>query len=77
MFNLTTKAYISVTEAIRNFKKDQRGVTAIEYGLIAIAMAAFIVFIFSGEEGFVKSLGKKFSELSKTVGDFKFDGKKL
>ncbi|EJS88754.1 hypothetical protein AAUPMB_08864, partial [Pasteurella multocida subsp. multocida str. Anand1_buffalo] len=34
---LTTQAYIAVTESIRNFKKDERGVTAIEYGLIAVA----------------------------------------
>lgn len=33
--NLTTKAYISVTEGIRRFKENQQGVTAIEYGLIA------------------------------------------
>lgn len=75
MFNLTTKAYISVTEAIRNFKKDQRGVTAIEYGLIALAMAVFIVFVFSGPDGFVESLKKKFAELSGTVSSFKVDVK--
>ncbi|HDR1457581.1 TPA: Flp family type IVb pilin, partial [Pasteurella multocida] len=40
---LTTQAYIAVTESIRNFKKDERGVTAIEYGLIAVAIALFIV----------------------------------
>lgn len=28
--NLTTKAYISVTEGIRRFKENQQGVTAIE-----------------------------------------------
>lgn len=32
--NLTTKAYISVTEGIRRFKENQQGVTAIEYGFI-------------------------------------------
>ncbi|MCG3863569.1 Flp family type IVb pilin [Photobacterium sp. Ph5] len=29
------------------FQKDERGVTAIEYGLIAIAMAALITAIFA------------------------------
>ena len=68
MFNLTTKAYISITEAIRNFKKDQHGVTAIEYGLIAIAMAVFIVFVFSKDSGgFIQTLDKKFTELSQTI----------
>lgn len=70
MFNLTTKAYISVTEAIRNFKNDQRGVTAIEYGLIAIAMAVFIVFVFSGSKGFIHELGEKFKALGNTLKDF-------
>ena len=70
MFNLTTKAYISVTEAIRNFKNDQRGVTAIEYGLIAIAMAVFIVFVFSNKQGFVEALKGKFGDLGKTVTGF-------
>ncbi|VEI45926.1 flp operon protein Flp1 [Actinobacillus equuli] len=40
---LTTKAYIAVTEGIRNFKENQQGVTAIEYGLIAVAVAALII----------------------------------
>lgn len=70
MFNLTTKAYISVTEAIRNFKNDQRGVTAIEYGLIAIAMAAFIVFVFSSKGGFIEELRGKFDQLGKTLQGF-------
>ena len=39
---LTTKAYVKVTEAIRSFKENNEGVTAIEYGLIAIAVAALI-----------------------------------
>ena len=37
MFNLTTKAYIKATEAVRNFKNNEDGVTAIEYDLIAAA----------------------------------------
>lgn len=53
---LTTQAYIAVTESIRNFKKDERGVTAIEYGLIAVAVAVLIVAAFYGDAGLVKSL---------------------
>lgn len=70
MFNLTTKAYISITEAIRNFKNDQRGVTAIEYGLIAIAMAVFIVFVFSSKGGFIEQLKAKFGDLGNTLKNF-------
>lgn len=68
MFNLTTKAYIAVTESIRNFKNDQRGVTAIEYGLIAIAMAAFIVLVFSDKSGsFISKLKTQFDTLGTTL----------
>ncbi len=55
MLNVLTKAYINVTEAARRFKQDQRGVTAIEYGLIAVAVAVLIVAVFygSGDDGFI------------------------
>ncbi|HDR1335357.1 pilus assembly protein Flp/PilA [Pasteurella multocida] len=64
---LTTQAYIAVTESIRNFKKDERGVTAIEYGLIAVAVAVLIVAAFYGDSGLVKSLQTKFTELTTSV----------
>lgn len=72
MFNkLTTKAYIAATESIRNFKKDERGVTAIEYGLIAVAVAVLIVAVFYGDNGFIKQLQSKFTSLTTTVGNAK------
>lgn len=58
------KTYIKMTEAIRNFKKNESGVTAIEYGLIALAMAVFVVAGFSGDKNFVTELENKFSDLS-------------
>ncbi|MGC6406299.1 Flp family type IVb pilin [Bisgaard Taxon 45] len=64
---LTTQAYIAVTESIRAFKKDERGVTAIEYGLIAVAVAVLIVAAFYGDKGLVKSLQTKFTELTTSV----------
>ena len=68
MFNkLTTKAYISVTESLRKFKENQSGVTAIEYGLIAVAVAVLIVAVFYNENGFIKALQNKFSTLTTKV----------
>ena len=67
MFNLTTKAYIKATEAVRNFKKDEAGVTAIEYGLIAVAIAVLIVAVFYSDNGFIGSLQNQFNNLSGTV----------
>ncbi|UKH18119.1 Flp family type IVb pilin [Actinobacillus pleuropneumoniae] len=65
--NLTTKAYISVTEGIRRFKENQQGVTAIEYGLIAVAVAVLIVAVFYNENGFIQKLQAKFGDLTKAI----------
>ncbi len=70
--NFTTKTYIATTEAIRRFKQDHKGVTAIEYGLIAVAMAAFVAFAFgTGEGSFIGALKAKFTNLGQTVTDAK------
>lgn len=65
--NLTTKAYISVTEGIRRFKENQQGVTAIEYGLIAVAVAVLIVAVFYDDKGFIKQLQTKFGDLTEAI----------
>ena len=67
MFNLTTKAYIKATEAVRNFKNNEDGVTAIEYGLIAVAIAVLIIAAFYTDGSFVKNLQSKFSVLASKV----------
>ncbi|HDR0626289.1 Flp family type IVb pilin [Pasteurella multocida] len=64
---LTTQAYIAVTESIRKFKNDERGVTAIEYGLIAVAIALFIVALFYNNGGFMTALKDKFNSLANTI----------
>jgi pilus assembly protein Flp/PilA len=67
MLNFLTKTYINVTEGVRRFKQDERGVTAIEYGLIAVAVAVMIVAVFYSDAGFIKKLQSKFSDLATTV----------
>lgn len=64
MFNILRKA-------IRSFKKDQSGVTAIEYGLIAIIMAAFIIFAFY--KNIVPALESDMTSLTKTIKSVKFE----
>ncbi|KOE65221.1 Flp family type IVb pilin [Aggregatibacter actinomycetemcomitans] len=64
---LTTKAYIKASEAIRSFRENQAGVTAIEYGLIAIAVAVLIVAVFYSNNGFIANLQSKFNSLASTV----------
>ncbi|WP_386695779.1 Flp family type IVb pilin [Lonepinella sp. MS14435] len=65
--NISRKANMAVTEGLRNFKNDQKGVTAIEYGLIAIAVAVLIVSVFYGNTGFIKTLQGKFDNLTTTI----------
>ncbi|QLB14971.1 fimbrial protein [Mannheimia granulomatis] len=64
---LTTKAYIAVTEGFRSFKENQKGVTAIEYGLIAVAVAVLIVAVFYSKDGFIQKLQLKFNDLTDAI----------
>ncbi|WP_318495368.1 Flp family type IVb pilin [Photobacterium leiognathi] len=54
---------------LSKFQKDQRGVTAIEYGLIAIAMAALLTAVFATnkDEGIVGHLKKGFNSISSSL----------
>ena len=69
---LSTKAYIAATEAVRSgiqrFKQNESGVTAIEYGLIAICITAFIIYVFYSDNGFVQKMADKFDGLTSTIG---------
>ncbi|WP_321283200.1 Flp family type IVb pilin [uncultured Vibrio sp.] len=48
---MITKLYVTASNYLHGLKNDERGVTAIEYGLIAIAMAVMLVAVFYGEKG--------------------------
>ncbi|MDG2955117.1 Flp family type IVb pilin [Bisgaard Taxon 10/6] len=61
--NFATKTRAS----LRNFRKNNKGVTAIEYGLIAVVMAAFIVYAFSSDTSFVQKLKGKFDAVTESV----------
>ena len=41
-----TELYLYIKESLYKFKSSESGVTAVEYGLIAIAVAAMIVTVF-------------------------------
>lgn len=68
--NLMTKSYIALTEGLRNFKEDNKGVTAIEYGLIALAVAVFVIFVFTNDGGFIAQMKNKFHELGESIKGF-------
>lgn len=43
---MLTKLYIKSVLALRAFGKDERGVTAVEYAIIAVAVSAIILAVF-------------------------------
>lgn len=49
------------------FQKDQRGVTAIEYGLIAIAMAALLTAVFSKDGSVIDGLRNGYNSISTSL----------
>lgn len=50
---MLNKVIFKTLAAIESFKHDQRGVTAIEYAVIAVAISAMMMVVF-GEGGAVK-----------------------
>lgn len=44
---MITALYIKTTNALSDFKNDQRGVTAIEYAIIGVAMSAIVLAVFN------------------------------
>lgn len=48
---MITKLYVTTSNYLHSLKNDERGVTAIEYGLIAIAMATMLVAVFYNSDG--------------------------
>ncbi|MEZ8103537.1 Flp family type IVb pilin [Vibrio clamense] len=44
---MLTKLFVKSTLALEEFKKDQRGVTAIEYAIIGVAISAIVLAMFN------------------------------
>ncbi|WP_234493863.1 Flp family type IVb pilin [Vibrio maritimus] len=63
MAKLQTKA----VAFLNDFKNDERGVTAIEYGLIAAAMAAALTVIFGDSSTFISALKGLFSGIASSL----------
>ncbi|WP_217511966.1 Flp family type IVb pilin [Vibrio metschnikovii] len=53
---MLTKLYVNTRLLLESFAKDQRGVTAIEYAIIGVAVSAIVLAVFNGssEEGGLK-----------------------
>lgn len=61
-----TKLYVNAVTLLNEFKRDERGVTAIEYGLIGVAMALALGAILTGGTGddFLSKLEAAFSTIA-------------
>lgn len=52
---------------IRKFLRDESGVTAIEYGILAAAMAAAVGVIFGSDGVFISALREKFQDIASDI----------
>lgn len=54
-------------DSIKAFLKDESGVTAIEYGILAASMAAAIGLIFGSDGAFITALKARFSDIADQI----------
>ncbi|MDQ7988646.1 MAG: Flp family type IVb pilin [Candidatus Dactylopiibacterium sp.] len=57
----------SFLQQVQAFLRDESGVTAIEYGILAAAMAAAVGVIFGSDGAFVSALRDKFSSIANDI----------
>lgn len=51
-------------EKVTSFAKNQDGVTAIEYAVIAVAVSGVLLTAFSGDDGLVKIISAQFTKMT-------------
>ncbi|MGF1771130.1 Flp family type IVb pilin [Vibrio wakamikoensis] len=71
---MMTKLYVNAVTFFNEFKRDERGVTAIEYGLIGVAMATALgaILYTSGsttDKTFIDQLLGAYSAIATAIGD--------
>lgn len=68
MNNFLTRCYVAAHVRFHEFGKDQRGVTAIEYALIGVAMATLLAFILGDQNsGFLGALKEAFDKIAEAI----------
>ncbi|MGR5259427.1 Flp family type IVb pilin [Vibrio astriarenae] len=48
---MLTKMFVNAQVALQKLKNDERGVTAIEYAIIGVAISAIVLAVFGGADG--------------------------
>jgi pilus assembly protein Flp/PilA len=62
---MMTKLYVNAVTLLNEFRRDERGVTAIEYGLIGVAMAVALATVLGATDGqFLKELKDAFTGIA-------------
>ena len=64
---MLNKVIFKTLAAIESFKHDQRGVTAIEYAVIAVAVSTMMLAIFGSENGLTKALDSAMDQVTTNV----------
>lgn len=68
MNNFIIKCHVNAMLRFEQFCKDQKGVTAIEYALIGVAMATLLAFILGDQDsGFLGALKDTFGKISGAI----------
>lgn len=65
--NKTVAAYVSATETCRNFKRDEKGVTAVEYAIVIAGIAGVVTLIFGADGPVRNMLNDIFKKISESV----------
>lgn len=58
---------MKILHTIEQFLDDESGVTAIEYGILAAAMAAAVGYIFSSDGAFISALRDIFQQIANDI----------
>ncbi|WBF45023.1 Flp family type IVb pilin [Serratia rubidaea] len=68
MNELTTKYFVAAQLNLEKFARDRRGVTAIEYALIGVAMATLLAFVLGDQNsGFLGALKETFDKIAEAI----------
>ncbi|WP_434528048.1 Flp family type IVb pilin [Vibrio sp. K4] len=65
---MITKLYVDLTNYLNELKNDEQGVTAIEYGLIGVAMALMLIAVLgTGNNDFLGALQDAFEKIGSEI----------
>lgn len=70
MLNIITLGYVKARIAVSSFIHDKRGVTAIEYAIVAVAVAAIVAAVFGTNGTLRTALDTAMNQVSSTITSF-------